>query len=57
VNLRPRRPEPPRVDITPLIDVVFLMLIFFIVHVYLATAGHTWTSHIKAMITGWEEVE
>jgi thiosulfate reductase cytochrome b subunit len=35
----------------------FLMLIFFIVHVYLATAGHTWTSHIKAMITGWEEVE
>ncbi|GAB4360539.1 MAG: cytochrome b/b6 domain-containing protein [Gammaproteobacteria bacterium] len=35
----------------------FLMLIFFIVHVYLATAGHTPTSHIKAMITGWEEVE
>ncbi len=35
----------------------FMMLIFFIVHVYLATAGHTWTSHIKAMITGWEEVE
>ncbi len=35
----------------------FLMLIFFIAHVYLATAGHTATSHIKAMITGWEEVE
>lgn len=34
----------------------FLMLIFFIIHVYLATAGHTWNSHIKAMITGWEEV-
>ena len=33
------------------------MLIFFIAHVYLATAGHTATSHIKAMITGWEEVE
>lgn len=31
MNLRPRRPEPPRVDITPLIDVVFLMLIFFMV--------------------------
>jgi biopolymer transport protein ExbD len=31
LNLRPRRSEPPRVDITPLIDVVFLMLIFFMV--------------------------
>jgi thiosulfate reductase cytochrome b subunit len=35
----------------------FLMLIFFIVHVYFATTGHTPTAHIKAMITGWEEVE
>lgn len=35
----------------------FMMLIFFIAHVYLATAGHTPTSHIKAMITGWEETE
>jgi thiosulfate reductase cytochrome b subunit len=35
----------------------FLMLIFFIAHVYLATAGHTATSHIKAMITGWEELD
>jgi thiosulfate reductase cytochrome b subunit len=34
-----------------------MILIFFIAHVYLATAGHTPTSHIKAMITGWEEVE
>lgn len=33
----------------------FMMLIFFIVHVYLTTAGTTPTSHIKAMITGWEE--
>ena len=31
LNLRPRRTEPPRIDITPLIDVVFLMLIFFMV--------------------------
>jgi biopolymer transport protein ExbD len=31
MNLRPRKAEPPRVDITPLIDVVFLMLIFFMV--------------------------
>ncbi len=31
MNLRPHRREAPRVDITPLIDVVFLMLIFFMV--------------------------
>lgn len=35
----------------------FLMLIFLIAHLYLATAGHTPTAHFKAMITGWEEVE
>ena len=35
----------------------FMMLIFFIAHIYLATAGHTPTAHIKAMITGWEEVD
>ncbi len=35
----------------------FLMLIFFILHIYLATAGHTPMSHIKAMITGWEELD
>ena len=35
----------------------FMMLIFFIAHIYLATAGHTVTSHIKAMITGWEDVD
>ena len=35
----------------------FLMLIFFIVHIYFATTGHTPTAHIKAMVTGWEEVE
>ena len=33
----------------------FMMLLFVIAHVYLTTAGHTPTSHIKAMITGWEE--
>ena len=33
----------------------FMVLIFFIAHVYLATAGHTPLAHIKAMITGWEE--
>jgi thiosulfate reductase cytochrome b subunit len=35
----------------------FLMLIFFVVHIYFATTGHTPTAHIKAMVTGWEEVE
>jgi len=31
VNLRPRRRDHPRVELTPLIDVVFLLLIFFMV--------------------------
>jgi len=35
----------------------FMMLAFLIAHVYLTTTGHTPTSHIKAMITGWEEVD
>ena len=35
----------------------FLMLAFFIVHVYFATTGHTPMAHIKAMVTGWEDVE
>ena len=35
----------------------FMMLAFLIAHVYLTTAGHTPTAHIKAMITGWEEVD
>jgi thiosulfate reductase cytochrome b subunit len=35
----------------------FMMLIFLIAHVYLATTGHTPLAHIKAMITGWEASE
>lgn len=35
----------------------FLMLAFLISHLYLATTGHKLTSQIKAMITGWEEIE
>jgi biopolymer transport protein ExbD len=31
VNLRPRRREDPDINLTPLIDVVFLLLIFFMV--------------------------
>lgn len=35
----------------------FMMLAFVIVHVYLITTGHTIGAHLKAMITGWEEVD
>ncbi len=35
----------------------FLLLTFVIVHVYMTTTGHTVFSHIKTMITGWEELE
>ena len=31
MNLRPQRREDPEINLTPLIDVVFLMLIFFVV--------------------------
>jgi thiosulfate reductase cytochrome b subunit len=34
----------------------FLLVIFFIVHVYMTTTGHTVFSNIMAMITGSEEV-
>jgi thiosulfate reductase cytochrome b subunit len=34
----------------------FMMLLFLIAHIYLITAGATLASHLKAMITGWEEV-
>jgi len=33
----------------------YLMLSFLIAHLYLATTGHTVTSHLKAMTTGWDE--
>ena len=33
----------------------FMMLVFFIAHVYLTTTGHTPFAHIRTMITGWEE--
>ncbi|RUA00311.1 MAG: cytochrome B [Deltaproteobacteria bacterium] len=35
----------------------FAIASFIIVHVYMTTTGHTVFAHIKAMITGWEEVE
>jgi thiosulfate reductase cytochrome b subunit len=35
----------------------FLLTAFVIVHLYLITTGHTATSNLKAMITGYEELE
>jgi thiosulfate reductase cytochrome b subunit len=35
----------------------FMMLAFLIGHVYLVTTGHTPLAHIKAMITGWEDLD
>ncbi|TCD47165.1 cytochrome b/b6 domain-containing protein [Chlorobium sp. N1] len=35
----------------------YMLVGFVVMHVYMTTTGHTVTSNIKAMITGWEEVE
>ena len=35
----------------------FMMLIFLIAHIYLITTGRTVMAHMKAMITGWEEID
>lgn len=35
----------------------FAILQFVIIHVYMTTTGHSVTAHIKAMITGWEDIE
>jgi thiosulfate reductase cytochrome b subunit len=35
----------------------FLLITFLIVHIYMTTTGHTLTSNIKAMITGYEEMD
>lgn len=35
----------------------FAILTFLVVHLYMTTTGHSLSAHIKAMITGWEEVE
>lgn len=35
----------------------FLLMIFLVVHVYMTTTGHSPTSNIQAMITGYEELE
>ncbi len=35
----------------------FLILSFLIVHIYMTTTGHSLSAHVKAMWSGWEEVE
>lgn len=35
----------------------FLLMAFVVVHIYMTTTGHTVTTNIKAMITGWEDLE
>ena len=35
----------------------YMITAFFFIHVYLTTTGHTVFAHIKAMITGWEDVD
>jgi thiosulfate reductase cytochrome b subunit len=35
----------------------YILIAFVIVHLYLITTGHTLTSNLKAMATGWEELE
>lgn len=35
----------------------FAMLVFIIAHVYMTTMGHTLTSHIKPMVTGYEDLD
>ena len=44
------------------VDTVHVLLFIFfsgfiVVHIYLASLGHTPTAHFKAMVTGYEEVE
>ncbi len=34
-----------------------LLMVFLVIHVYMTTTGHTPTSNIKAMITGYEDLE
>ena len=39
------------------IILAYIFTAFLIVHIYLATLGHTFFSHIKAMIVGYEDTE
>lgn len=34
----------------------YALLIFLVVHIYMATTGHTVLAHMQAMVSGWDEV-
>lgn len=48
-----------RIDLIALIHtfVAYAIITFVIVHVYMTTTGHTVTAHLKAMITGYEDLD
>lgn len=35
----------------------FAMMVFIIAHVYMTTMGHTLTSHIRPMVTGYDDID
>ena len=35
----------------------FAILQFLVIHLYMTTTGHSLFAHIRAMVTGWEEVQ
>jgi len=35
----------------------FALVVFTVVHVYMTTTGTRWNTNIKAMISGYEELE
>ncbi len=37
--------------------IAFAVVLFIIVHIYLFTTGHSFTEHVKPMVTGFDEVE
>ncbi|MBU1169962.1 MAG: cytochrome b/b6 domain-containing protein [Proteobacteria bacterium] len=39
------------------IALTFAIVCFVIIHMYMTSTGHTLTAHVKAMVTGWEDVE
>jgi thiosulfate reductase cytochrome b subunit len=39
------------------IILAYIVAAFLIAHVYLATLGHTFFAHFKAMIVGYEDTE
>lgn len=60
----PQKHEVLALDVTTLEPIAlahtagaFALLVFLVAHLYLTTTGHTVTANLKAMVTGWEDVE